>query len=178
MHSSTGRASAIGAVRLAGVEQTHREATTRNSGRTVMEIPLPSPIAVSVERNARHVGQVRRIAAAWLRNICRMPESRIEPVLVVVSELLTNAVLHGSGHSVGYCSWAPRPGLIRIEIGGAATEDEPKLQHAAPLAESGRGLFLTDAFINDLSGEWGYCKKATTAWCDIPIQEPAPWGQP
>jgi anti-sigma regulatory factor (Ser/Thr protein kinase) len=163
-------------VRLAGVEQPRRETTTGDSGWTVTENPLPSPIAVSVERNARHVGQVRRIAAAWLRNMCRMPESRLEPVLVVVSELVTNAVLHGSGHSVGYRSWARRPGLIRIEIGGAATEDKPTPQHAAPLAESGRGLFLTDAFITDLGGEWGYRKDVATAWCDIPIQEPDAWG--
>ncbi|MFB7998817.1 ATP-binding protein [Streptomyces sp. NPDC056002] len=171
MYSSTGRSRAISALRLTGVEQAHGEATTRNSGWAVMETPLPSPIAVSVEPNAQHVGQVRRIAAAWLRNMCRMPESRIEAVLVVVSELVTNAVLYGNGHSVGYRSWSPEPGLIRFEIDDGTESEDPLPQAPSPTAESGRGLLLVSLFVKELGGSWGFIQDGTTAWCCLPIHD-------
>lgn len=171
MNSFTGRSNTISPVPLAGVEQKRHEATSSHSPCTTVTTPLPSPVAISVGREAQHVRQVRSLAAVWLRN-CHMPESRIEQALVVISELVTNAVLHGTGQCVTYNSWAPQPGLVRIEIDDGTTGEEPTPRHAAPLAESGRGLFLTDAFVGDLDGEWGYCKDGATAWCHIPIHEP------
>lgn len=170
MTSVTGKPDIIGPVPPASVEQ-RRVALTPHYPCTTAEMPLPAPVAISVGREAQHVRQVRSLAAAWLRNVCHMPESRIEQALVVISELVTNAVLHCTGQCVTYTSWAPKPGLVRVEIDDGTAGERPKPQRAAPLAESGRGLFLTDAFVADLGGEWGYCKDGTTAWCHIPVHE-------
>ena len=117
---------------------------------------MPSKIAAAGERETRVVPRLRKIGAAWLRHSCRMPEeARVKDVLVVLSELLTNAVLHGTGDSVGYRSWSPEPGLIRFEIDDGTETEDPLPQAPSPLAESGRGLLLVSLFVKELGGDWG-----------------------
>ncbi|WP_406426646.1 ATP-binding protein [Streptomyces sp. NBC_00147] len=135
---------------------------------------MPSKIAAAGERETRVVPRLRKIGAAWLRHSCRMPEERVKDVLVVLSELLTNAVLHGTGDSVGYRSWSPEPGLIRFEIDDGTETEDPLPQAPSPMAESGRGLLLVSLFVKELGGDWGFTRHGTTAWCCLPIHDDEP----
>ncbi|MZD05848.1 hypothetical protein GTW43_12230 [Streptomyces sp. SID5785] len=142
---------------------------------TTMPPLIPSEIAAAGEREPHVVPRLRRIGAEWLRHSCWMPEERVENVLVVLSELLTNAVLHGKGHSVGYRSWSPQPGLIRFEIdSGTETEEPPRPQMVPPTQESGRGLLLTSKIVEELGGDWGFTSHGATAWCCLPIHDEQP----
>lgn len=170
MHSSTGRTGAMSAARLAGSghERDHHAFRVRHAAMESARA-LPSPIAMSVERQPRQVATVRRIAAAWLRHYCRMPEERVDQTLIVISELVSNAVLYGTGLSVEYRSWAPVPGLIRIEVNDQTEAEAPQPRRAGPLDESGRGLFLVGFMVSELNGDWGFMSGGTTAWCRLPV---------
>ncbi|MEV1025308.1 ATP-binding protein [Streptomyces sp. NPDC050264] len=173
MNSFTGRASVTSAVNRVDLGRQRRSIFAPPSPCALTDLPSarPSAVAASVVREREYVPRLRRIGAAWLRYACRMPEARVETTLVVLSELVTNAVLHGKGESVGYRSWSSQPGLIRIEVDDATEAAEPLPQQASPLAESGRGLFLVDMLVQDLGGDWGFCKNGTTAWCCLPIHD-------
>ncbi|MGW2083073.1 ATP-binding protein [Streptomyces sp. NPDC001939] len=176
MNSSTGSASVMSAVPLADLRQRRRSTSTPHFRYVFSDLPVaqPSPLAVSVAREVEYVPRVRRIGAAWLRHTARMPEDRVEMALVVLSELVTNAVVHGAGHSVGFRCWSPQPGLLRFEIDDETESGEPLPQEASPLAESGRGLFLVDSLVDELGGDWGYTNGGATAWCRLPIQDDRP----
>ncbi|WP_372345521.1 ATP-binding protein [Streptomyces sp. KL116D] len=172
MPSSTGKSSITRSV--------HLEALDQQSGQPPCQSPpkRPAPAHVSAsrvtaagKREAHVVPHLRNVAAAWLRHSCGMPEERVQDVLVVHSELLTNAVLHGRGHSVRYRSWSPQPGLIRFEIDDGTETEEPQPQEVSPLAESGRGLLLVSLFVKELGGRWGFIEHGTTGWCWLPIHD-------
>ncbi|MYT68325.1 MULTISPECIES: ATP-binding protein [unclassified Streptomyces] len=164
---SVGNLAAVGQQRRNGPQQV---STTPAS----LPPAEPSKIAAAGAREAHVVPRLRRIGAAWLRHMCRMPEERVEDVLIVLSELLTNAVLHGKGHSVSYLSWSPRPGWIRFEISDETEASDPQPQDPAPMAESGRGLLLVSMFVKEMGGEWGYSNHGATAWCCLPIDDDQP----
>ncbi|MBR7676786.1 ATP-binding protein, partial [Streptomyces daliensis] len=92
------------------------------------------------------VGHVRRITAAFLG--LWDVEPLVESVVLAVSELVTNAVRHGTGDvglRVVYV-----PGELRVEVSdGSAAPAE--LRSAADDDESGRGLFLVAV----LAQNWG-----------------------
>lgn len=168
------RPSTVSVSNLAALGQQRRSKPARQSRVPLAVMPpvMPSQIAAAGEREPHVVPRLRRIGAAWLRNSCRMPEERLKNVLVVLSELLTNAVLHGKGHSVSYRSWSPQPGLIHLEIdNGTEIEEAPQPQVVAPMEESGRGLLLTSVFVEELGGDWGFTNHGATAWCRLPIHD-------
>ncbi|MCQ4210409.1 ATP-binding protein [Streptomyces longispororuber] len=156
---------------LAALGQSRRSLGGVRTQRYLADSPpaLPSPVTVSVPRENKQVPVVRRIGAAWLRQVCGMPEDRVETALVVLSELLTNAVVHGAGPSVGYRSWSPQQGLVQIEIDDGTAMATPQPAQAQPWDESGRGLFLVRVLVQELGGDWGFNATGTTAWCRLSI---------
>src|SRR6266851_6942540 len=86
-------------------------------------------------------------------------------VALVVSELFTNALVHGPAGGqvlVGYCLW---PGGARIVVcdGGGATA--PRLREPDEMEEGGRGLQVVDA----VAAAWGSFRTghAQAVWCDL-----------
>ncbi|MFJ8789419.1 ATP-binding protein [Streptomyces sp. NPDC102462] len=118
-----------------------------------------TPVGADEEPAARdlvRVGEVRRICGGRLRNwgLERLDDS----VRLLLSELVTNAIQHGSGSQVGVrLSYAP--GEVRIEVRSGPvntlTARDPGL-----LDEDGRGLLLVDA----LADAWGV-DAAGWVWC-------------
>lgn len=92
------------------------------------------------------VGQMRDITAIYLRQWSLAPV--VEDAVLVVSELVTNAVRHGTG-AVGLRVSAGAEEL-RIEVHDGSTVPA-RLRAAGEEEESGRGLFLVDA----LARAWG-----------------------
>lgn len=104
----------------------------------------------------------RTMALAWgFREIA-------EPLELVTSELVSNAVQHGAGISVGV-RLVCRDRLLTVKIWDANSTAYPAPASADPLQENGRGLLLVDA----LSLSWG-SYRATPAgkvvWAAIAME--------
>ncbi|MFD7056253.1 ATP-binding protein [Streptomyces mirabilis] len=103
-----------------------------------------------------HVTQMRQFTAAFMR-LWAVPVPLAEDVLVVVSELVTNAIKHGHG-AVGLrvrCY----DGELLLEV----SDDNPspaQLRAAADDDVCGRGLFLVAL----LSRDWGVGDDGRTTW--------------
>lgn len=91
-----------------------------------------------------------------------------EPTLLVVTELMSNAVEHGRAPArleVGFFgTW------VRVEVHDDAPEP-PRLQPPDPRRVRGRGLQLVDV----LSSQWGWtqARPGKVVWADVPTAWPA-----
>ncbi len=79
------------------------------------------------------------------------PDARLEDAQLIVTELATNAVVHGRAPVTLRLDRAP--GLLRIEVAdsGSGHASTRRPQMPAPLAPSGRGLLL----VSRLAQAWG-----------------------
>jgi anti-sigma regulatory factor (Ser/Thr protein kinase) len=119
--------------------------------------------AVTLPSTERAPGVARRVVrdagASW-------PEGVLEAALLAVSEVVTNAVRHGSGR-VQLCITADDR-LVRIEVTdeGAQLPSRRSPSEDA-LRDGGRGLHLLDA----LTTEWGSSPRpdgpGKTVWMEI-----------
>ena len=85
----------------------------------------------------------------------------VEDALLVVSELVTNAVLHGYGAPV--LRLGPGTGWVRIEV----ADDSPCLPaRRASGATGGWGL----ALVERLASNWGATRvgRGKVVWCELP----------
>lgn len=69
---------------------------------------------------------------------------------LLVSELVTNAMLHAGGELLVRVSDASDPGAVRVEVGDGSSR-APRRQSYGPEAVTGRGMVLVDA----LADSWG-----------------------
>ncbi|MDT9682262.1 ATP-binding protein [Streptomyces sp. TRM76323] len=116
--------------------------------------------AVSFEPAEYRVGQTRRITAALLHH--RGLGAVLDPAVLVVSELVTNAVRHGRGNvglTVTYSAVE-----LRIEVSDGSTAPA-RLRTAEETDESGRGLWLVAA----VAREWGASDDGTVTWCTLAL---------
>ncbi|MGW3953677.1 ATP-binding protein [Streptomyces sp. NPDC004752] len=111
------------------------------------------------------VGEIRRICGVRLRTwgLERFDDS----VRLLLSELVTNAISHGSGSRIGV-RLSHTPGQVRIEVRSGPvrtlTARTPGL-----LDEDGRGLLLIDA----LADAWGV-DDDHWVWCTVATTAPSP----
>ncbi|WP_079408415.1 ATP-binding protein [Streptomyces sp. 3211] len=107
-------------------------------------------------RDAPRTRQARRIAAALLR--LWGLEELVDPVCLAVSELVTNALVHGQGDNVTVRMLLSDTQL-RVEVCDAGSWT-PRLQPPDPLAQGGRGTLLVQAFAD----AWGVAEGGPV-WC-------------
>ncbi|WP_432054774.1 ATP-binding protein [Streptomyces sp. bgisy022] len=143
--------------------------TTDGVERRALTVQLPSTV-----RGAR---TARGLAVRRLEEWGHPPESDASgAIALVVAELATNAVRHGSvpGREFGLrVEYDGTSGLVRIEVSDAATAKRPPetAPSSCPDGESGRGLLLVDA----LSRRWGWTPRETvgkTVWAEVPVGPP------
>ncbi|MDF3140964.1 MULTISPECIES: ATP-binding protein [unclassified Streptomyces] len=106
---------------------------------------------------------MRRITRAQLRHWDLT--TLTDDATLAVSELVTNAIKHGKGQSVGL-RVRRSPYELRIEVTDG-TPSPARLRSAGVADENGRGLFLVAA----LAREWGVSKDSKTTWCIFRIPE-------
>jgi anti-sigma regulatory factor (Ser/Thr protein kinase) len=100
-----------------------------------------------------------RSAREVLRGICvdaMVSPPVTETALLLVSEVVTNSVIHGSGRPL--LDISVRPDVLRVSV----TDDAaalPRLQRdSPPLGDGGRGLQLVEA----LASRWGTDRRVPT----------------
>ncbi|MDX6257877.1 MAG: hypothetical protein QOJ11_4211 [Frankiales bacterium] len=128
-------------------------ATGPDAGREPLELALPARI--EAPREARDAA--RTAVARW-----GLPQDTADTVALVVSELVTNAVLHtGSSPTLWLRTSA---GAVYVEL---ADDDSrpPRMRDPTDLEDGGRGLHLVEA----LTHRWGVRTTATgkIVWCEI-----------
>ncbi|MFI7415346.1 ATP-binding protein [Streptomyces sp. NPDC049627] len=122
--------------------------------------PDPDSAALSAA-DAAWPRRLRRIARASLSHWGRA--DLIETVDLLLTELATNALRHGSGLDVGV-RISMQDDHLKIEVNDGSSA-LPELRNAEHDDEGGRGLFLVDALAKD----WGVSLDGTTTWCTLPL---------
>jgi len=119
------------------------------------------PASVSVRR-AREV--VKELCAEGA-----VGQETLDTVLLLTSELVTNAVLHGEGQAVLDGHVDPR--RVRVTI----TDESPKLPQVrhteGQLTEGGRGMLL----VEELATRWGVDATTSggkTVWFEVAQEQP------
>ncbi|MEU0769529.1 ATP-binding protein [Streptomyces albogriseolus] len=132
-------------------------------------VPACPSFGIVVPSVPSSVQVARRVVRAWTRCHCRMPSDQADIVLVVMSELCTNAVLHGSRDAFDVRGWVSAAGELRFEVDDRTPSVPPAPGSPGADAESGRGLFLVDALVRELGGTWGFSDDGARAWCALPL---------
>jgi anti-sigma regulatory factor (Ser/Thr protein kinase) len=116
-------------------------------------VQTPSPPLL--HRFAPHVAELpvaRRALRDWLNRVPRDLEV-IQELLIVATELCTNAVRHAGTGLVTMRAWEDGEAVvIEVESVDNATEKSPIVRNLDdPLAESGRGMVIVNTLCNDVS---------------------------
>ncbi|MDX3835864.1 ATP-binding protein [Streptomyces europaeiscabiei] len=113
-----------------------------------------------------HVAHARGTTAAVLRQWA-LPDAPTEDAQLVVSELVTNAISHGSGAVGLRVQYGNRQ--LRIEVTDGSTTPA-KRRRAGANDLGGRGLLL----VARLSRRWGVADSGRTTYAVIPTLSEAP----
>ncbi|MFJ3825287.1 ATP-binding protein [Streptomyces nodosus] len=109
---------------------------------------------------------MRRIAAARLRYWGL--ETMTDDAMLIVSELLTNALRH-SGTSEINLSIEVEDDFLRIAVhDGMPGSTTLKVEDCD--AESGRGLLLVEALAQEGGGSWGTSDNGAITWCQLALR--------
>ena len=114
---------------------------------------------------ARGRHAVTEVLAGW-----GCAKSVQEDLLLVVSELVTNAVVHGAEPIVVTLMRAPE--RVRVEVTDGLSDASPHNSRAAPDAETGRGLSV----VTRVACAWGWRAspgRGKTVWAEVPLPETA-----
>lgn len=135
------------------------------------ERQLRSPCQPMPPQDARRVPQMRRLVAARLR-LCGLPEL-VEPMKLLTSELVTNALEHGDGPVSLLLSCSSETVRLTVDDG---SRESPRLGAPELDAESGRGLWIVESIASEYGGSWGVSPDCTKTWCSLTVpaaKEPA-----
>ncbi|MDX3242498.1 ATP-binding protein [Streptomyces sp. ME18-1-4] len=121
-------------------------------------------------QDASRVGAMRRIAAAKLR-YCGL-DVLIDEVMLIVSELLTNAVLHSGSREITLTLRLSDGALHIAVIDGMP--GHARRRNVDDDAEAGRGLALVEALVKENGGEWGTRSVGAETWCSLVVPREQP----
>lgn len=139
----------------------HESGVPARSSDTRWEVQWESYSAMGAVANVR--GDVARMLAGW-----GLAAEAAEPTLVVVTELISNAVEHGSA-PVGLSVVFPGD-LVYVEVHDASS-DPPQRPPQDPRRQRGRGLYLVEG----LSSQWGWTREADgkIVWAQVLTEWPS-----
>lgn len=120
---------------------------------------------IEVARETHRLAHVRAFGFAVLR-LWSCSDEVAEDGRTVISELVTNAVVHSPGPSVGVLI-VRRGAEIRIEVNDRTPSLIPAPQEPHPQAEGGRGLGVVKALAQRHGGAAGHRADGAIAWCTL-----------
>ncbi|MFJ2175997.1 ATP-binding protein [Streptomyces sp. NPDC087851] len=92
----------------------------------------------------------------------------VEPVGLLVSELVTNAFRYGAGTTVAVSLRLTEGDMLRLIVWDGSPGC-PKICLPGASAESGRGLLIVSAVVTEQCGEWGASPDCAMTWCQLPV---------
>ncbi|MFF8399834.1 ATP-binding protein [Streptomyces sp. NPDC016172] len=116
-------------------------------------------------RDANRVGAMRRIARAFLAY--HRLDAMEFVVSLIVSELVTNAIVHSRGTKVDF-TMTFRDGELHIAVRNDGMSVCTPDRAASDDAEHGRGLQLVASMVHELGGTWGVESDRHTVSCNLP----------
>ncbi|MFF3157971.1 ATP-binding protein [Streptomyces sp. NPDC057910] len=121
---------------------------------------LPPP------EDGKQVGVMRRRARERLN--ARGLAYVADKAALIVSELVTNAIVHSGGQEITV-TLSLRNSFLRIDV-----RDGIRSLHAQPKApsdadENGRGLVLVQSLADEGQGAWGVADDGATTWCELSL---------
>lgn len=123
--------------------------------------------SIELDSDPEAPSRVRHAVTAVLDGWGCDPDTR-EDLLLVVSELVTNAIVHGAAPIV--VTMVQEPERIRVEVTDGATESSPHSNPRPPTdAENGRGLSV----VTRLAVAWGWRAspgRGKTVWAELPLR--------
>ncbi|MFE0930852.1 ATP-binding protein [Streptomyces mutabilis] len=129
------------------------------------KVSVPNERSSPRREDACRVGVMRRIAAARLR-YCGLEAMR-DDVLLIVSELLTNALQHSGTTEISLVITVDH-GVLRVRVRDGMP-GVAGLRRPGDSSESGRGLWLVDTLVTESGGNWGTCDGGAEIWCCLPL---------
>lgn len=116
-------------------------------------------------RDPQLIGGQRRAVGAALRR-WGVDVDPLNTVVLVVSELLSNAVLYGGSSSIGLSVvHSPVGGWVRVEVNDRTPGPRAEPRPVGPDQEGGRGLLIVKA----LSEVWGTGARGALTWCTVRV---------
>ena len=124
--------------------------------------PPAAGLPLEDERSVREARTfLRRVLAGW-----GVPRASADDLELLASELVTNAVVHGS--TPAELRLRRTPGRVALEVSDSASQ-VPRRQRPGDDEEHGRGLLL----VSSLSEQWGIrpTRRGKAVWCEVPVPE-------
>lgn len=130
----------------------------REPDRRPLDTSPPGPFSYHFSPNPAGVRVARYVLAAWLERQPGVNTDAIDDLLVVCSELCTNAASHSTGMEMAAVLSAHVDGdSVVLEVGddggGFPFAGGGSIRAAEAAAESGRGLFIVSALTDEMSVE-------------------------
>ncbi len=121
----------------------------------------PSPRSVGVAR-----WLIGEWCAPWV-NAHELAEDTVESALLLASEVVTNAVIHGDG-MVHVAVSRLNGSALRVEVSDAGG-GMPLVNGQRPDAESGRGMAMVELLSSRWGTDLGVGPLGKTVWFELPI---------
>lgn len=121
---------------------------------------LPPPVDESRVRAMRHVTR-ERLTSRGLTCVA-------DDATLIVSELITNAILHSGGMQI-QLTLDLRDGVLCIRVHDGVTGPRPTAQTPEDDDEHGRGLVLVQEIARSRQGAWGVSDNGATTWCELSL---------
>ncbi|WP_181160626.1 ATP-binding protein [Streptomyces solincola] len=134
-------------------------------------------VQLEIGADPAEVGRARRWARSRLAGSgIGDDETLADTLVLIVSELVTNAVVHTGCPAVlrmlaGAGPVAGKTGTVRVEVADASARP-PRPRQAGGEETGGRGLELVDG----LADRWGWQHEGggKSIWCEVDQEAPAP----
>jgi anti-sigma regulatory factor (Ser/Thr protein kinase) len=130
------------------------------------ETEPPTPLVLELQRNVEAPG-IARAAVSELSERLRLSGSTLQTLVLLVSEVVSNAVLHSSGPQAAPITLTASvsDSAVRIDVTDAGGGFTPRQRDPASIND-GYGLYLVDK----AASRWGVESSGpTSVWFELPL---------
>jgi len=127
------------------------------------------PLEVRLSRDAAAPASARAAVSSWCEPL-ELSKTRLQALVLLVSELVSNAVLHSKAPADSGVTLTARlqDDVMRVGVSDAGEGFEPRPRDPAQLSD-GYGLFLLDK----IASRWGVeAAGSTSVWFELPRDTP------
>ena len=123
-------------------------------------------LRVTLPASSQSPSEARRQVGKMCRGLST---SLAETAQLLVSELVTNALVHGRG-AVGL-RMSRNDRVVRVEVSDTSAQPARPVLHPGVEDESGRGLFLVSALANSWGSEPNAGDGGKTVWFELHLRD-------